>query len=186
MGPGLVEALLARNRVLAEKIGGYTIPEDFVINVRTLRTRLRQLHARPEAQPWLSRAIVLKQSQTMCGRIGFHSEPGPEELRKVAADGVELGYEIGESFRRRGIGKEAAIGLMKWAYEEHDQRCFVLSISPDNVPSLRMARSMGFRQTGYHIDEEDGLELYFERRLDCWPAEWTTASGCRSAGSLNA
>ncbi|MCY3556850.1 MAG: GNAT family N-acetyltransferase [Gemmatimonadetes bacterium] len=186
MSPGLLEALLARNRVLAEKIGGYTIPEDFVINVRTLRTRLRQLHARPEAQPWLSRAIVLKQSQTMCGRIGFHSEPGPEELLKVAADGVELGYEIGESFRRRGIGKEAAIGLMKWAYEEHDQRCFVLSISPDNVPSLRMARSMGFRETGYHIDEEDGLELYFERRLDCWPAEWTTASGCRSAGSLNA
>ena len=129
MCPELLEALLARNRELAEKIGGFTIPEDFVINVRTLRTRLRQLHARPEAQHWLLRAIVLKQSQTMCGRIGFHSEPGPEELRYVAADGVELGYEIGESFRRQGIGKEAAIGLMKWAYEEHDQRCFVLSIA---------------------------------------------------------
>lgn len=175
MGPGMLEALLARNRVLAEKIGGYTIPEDLVINVRTLRTRLRQLHARPEAQPWLSRAIVLKQSQTMCGRIGFHSEPGREELRNVAADGVELGYEIGESFRRRGIGKEAAIGLMKWAYTEHGQRCFVLSIAPDNIPSLHMARSMGFREIGSHIDDEDGLELYFERRLRHWPDEWTSA-----------
>lgn len=114
----------------------------------------------------------------MCGRIGFHSEPGPEELRNVAADGVELGYEVGESFRRQGIGKEAAFGLMKWAYDEHDQRVFVLSIGPDNIPSLRMALSMGFRETGYHIDEEDGLELFFVRRLGCWPVEWATASGC--------
>lgn len=114
-------------------------------------------------------------SQTMCGRIGFHSEPGPEDLRNVAADGVELGYEIGESFRRRGIGKEAALALMKWAYEEHDQRCFVLSINPGNIPSLGMARSMGFREIGSHIDEEDGLELYFERRLRYWPGEWASA-----------
>ena len=149
MCPELLEALLARNRELAEKIGGFTIPEDFVINVRTLRTRLRQLHARPEAQPWLSRAIVLKQSQTMCGRIGFHSEPGPEELRYVAADGVELGYEVGESFRLQGIGKEAAIGLMKWAYEEHDQRCFVLSIDPGNIPSLKLARRWGFEKQAH-------------------------------------
>ena len=177
MCPELLEALLARNRELAEKIGGFTIPGDFVITVRTLRTRLRQLHARPEAQPWLLRAIVLKQSQTMCGRIGFHSEPGPEELRNVAADGVELGYEVGESFRRQGIAREAALRLMKWAYEENDQRCFVLSIDPGNTPSLKLARSMGFRETGYHIDEEDGLELYFARRLQRWPVEWATAYG---------
>lgn len=175
MGPGLLEALIDRNRELAEKIGGLTIPEDLVLNVRTLRTRLRQLHARPEAQPWLLRSIVLKQSRTMCGRIGFHSEPGPDDLRGVAPDGVELGYEIGESFRRQGIGKEAALALMKWAYEEHDQRCFVLSVAPDNIPSLKMARSMGFRETGFHIDEEDGRELYFQRRLQSWPAEWATA-----------
>ena len=45
----------------------------------------------------------------MCGRIGFHSEPGSEDLRDVAADGVELGYAIGASFRRRGFAKEEAI-----------------------------------------------------------------------------
>ncbi len=174
MGPLLLEALLARDHELAEQIAGFKIPRDLVLSPRTLRTRLRQLHACPEAQPWLLRAIVIKRSQTMCGRIGFHSEPGPEDLRNVAADGVELGYEVCESFRRRGIGREAALALMKWAYEEHGQRCFVLSIDPDNVPSLCMARSMGFRETGSHIDEEDGLELYFERRLACWPGEWAS------------
>ena len=175
MGPRILEALIARNQQLAEKIAGFKIPIDLVLNTCTLRNRLRQLNASPEAQPWLLRAIVITQSQTMCGRIGFHSEPGPEDLRNVAADGVELGYEIGEPYRRQGIGKEAALALMKWAYEEHGQRCYVLSINPNNIPSLGMALSMGFREIGSHIDEEDGLELYFERRLGSWPSEWTSA-----------
>jgi ribosomal-protein-alanine N-acetyltransferase len=112
----------------------------------------------------------------MCGRIGFHSEPGPEELREVAADGVELGYAIGERFRRQGFAKEAALTLMRWAFETHQQRSFVLSIAPDNVASLAMAHSMGFREAGSHIDEEDGLELYFARRLDRWPDEWAPST----------
>ncbi|MCY3771997.1 MAG: GNAT family N-acetyltransferase, partial [Gemmatimonadetes bacterium] len=143
-----------------------------VLSARTIEMRLRQLHANPEIQPWLLRAIVLKRSQTMCGRIGFHSKPGPEDLRKVAAEGVELGYEVGESFRRQGIARESAIAIMKWASEQHRQRCFVLSIDPENTASLSMARSMGFMEIGSHVDEVGGLELYFERRLVSWPDEW--------------
>ena len=121
--------------------------------------------------------MVIRQSQMMCGYIGFHSEPGPEDLRDVAADGVELGYAVGEPFRRQGLAKEAAVTLMRWAFERHGQRCFVLSIAPDNEASLALAHSMGFREVGSHVDEEDGIELYFVRRLDCWPEEWEWAKG---------
>jgi RimJ/RimL family protein N-acetyltransferase len=62
--------------------------------------------------------------------------------------------------------------LIRWAFETHQQRSFVLSIAPDNVASLAMARSIGFREAGSHIDKEDGLELYLTRRLDRWPDEW--------------
>jgi hypothetical protein len=41
---------------------------------------------------------------------------------------------------------------------------------------MAMARSMGFREIGSHIDEEDGLELILERRLDRWPDEWAWAA----------
>ncbi len=108
----------------------------------------------------------------MCGHIGFHSQPSPEDLREMTADGVELGYEVDEPFRRQGFAKEAALTLMRWAFDYHYQRCFVLSIAPDNEPSLALAHSMGFGEIGSHMDEEDGLELYFERRLDRWPDEW--------------
>ena len=172
MGPLLLEAMLARDYELVENIGGFSVPETLVLSARTIQMRLRQLQANPEIQPWLLRAIVLKRSQTMCGRIGFHSKPGPDDLRKVAADGVELGYEVAESFRRQGIARESAIALMKWAYEQHRQRCFVLSIDPENTASLALARSMGFIEIGSHVDEVDGLELYFERRLAFWPDDW--------------
>lgn len=175
MGPGLLEALLAGDLARAAQIGGFQIPEDLTVSERTLQMRLQQIRANPESQPWLLRAIVIRQSRMMCGRIGFHSEPGPEYLRDVAADGVELGYEIGEPFRRQGFAKEAALTLMRWAFENHRQRCFILSISPHNVASLAMAHSLGFREIGSHMDEEDGLEWIFERRLDRWPDEWESA-----------
>ena len=176
MGPALLEALLAGDRARAAQIGGFHIPDDLILSERTLKMRLRQIQANPEVLPWLLRAIVIRESQTMCGRIGFHTEPGPEYLRDLAADGVELGYSIGEPFRRQGYAKEAALTLLRWAFEAHQQRSFILSIAPDNEASMAMAHSMGFREVSSHIDEEDGLELIFERCLDRWPEEWASVT----------
>lgn len=171
-----LEAMLAGERQRAAGIGGFHIPEDLTLSRSLLTMRLEQLRLATEEQlPWLLRAVVLRASQTMCGHINFHSCPGPADLKGIADDGVELGYSIAADFRCRGYATEAALTLMKWAFEHHRQRCFILSISPDNVASLAMARAMGFYQIGSHIDEEDGLELYFERRISRWPKEWSTA-----------
>ncbi len=172
MSPVLLGSLLADDPPRAAQIGGFQIPDGLNLRKQLLDMRLRQIRADPEVQPWLLRAIVIRESRTMCGHIGFHSQPSPEDLREMAADGVELGYEAGEPFRRQGFAKEAALTLMRWAFDHHRQRCFVLSIAPDNKPSLALAHSMGFGEIGSHMDQEDGLELYFERRLDRWPYEW--------------
>jgi len=172
MGADMLNALLAGDRAQAEQIGGFHIPGDLAIKKSTLQMRLRQLEADPLVQPWLLRAMVIRESRTMCGRIGFHTAPRPQYLEAIAADGVEMGYAVGERFRRQGYAKEAAIGLMRWAFERHQQRCFILSVAPDNVASMALARSMGFTQIGSHMDPEDGLELILARRLEDWPDEW--------------
>jgi len=174
LSSALLEALLAGDSKHAARIGGFYIPDDLILSKSLLKMRLEQIHVNPGTHPWLVRAIVIRQSHTMCGHVGFHSKPGSEDLREIAVDGVEMGYSVGEHFRKQGYAKEAAFALMKWAFENHQQRCFILSIAPDNMASLAMTHSMGFREIGSHIDEEDGLELYFERRLTHWPEEWST------------
>lgn len=34
----------------------------------------------------------------------------------------------------------------------------MVTIQPDNIPSVRLAETFGFRRIGLHIDEVDGLE----------------------------
>jgi hypothetical protein len=43
---------------------------------------------------------------------------------------------------------------------------FVVSIGPTNVASIALAQQLGFRRIGSHIDEVDGPEQIFERRVD--------------------
>ncbi|MFP6857618.1 MAG: hypothetical protein VCA73_10115 [Roseibacillus sp.] len=45
-------------------------------------------------------------------------------------------------------------------------RTFVLSISPANLPSLRMAEAMNFLKVGEHLDEVDGLEWVMRAEID--------------------
>ena len=52
--------------------------------------------------------------------------------------------------------------LMDLAEERAGIRHFVLSVSPENDPSLAIVRKLGFVKTGEHMDEEDGLEHVFE------------------------
>jgi RimJ/RimL family protein N-acetyltransferase len=128
--------------------------------------RLAQLLADPSMQPWLLRAIGLRHTGTMVGHIGFHARPGADYLRELAPGGVEFGYTIFAPFRRRGYAREACRALMDWARREHGVTRFVVSIGPTNVASIALAQQLGFRRIGSHIDEVDGPEQIFERRVD--------------------
>jgi [ribosomal protein S5]-alanine N-acetyltransferase len=172
MGVPVLEAMLAEDLVAAAGLLRCHIPPDLLLTHIPAARRLRQMYEDPTVQPWLLRAMINRTSGTMVGHIGFHSPPRPEDLAGVAPDGIELGYTVYESFRRQKYATEAAIALMHWAYTQHDQRCFVLSVSPQNVASTAMAEALGFVRCGSHIDEEDGLEIIFVRRFEKWPGDW--------------
>jgi len=107
--------------------------------------------------PWMDRAIVRKDDNLMVGYIGFHHKAPDPDLLQYSACAVELGYGIDPAFRRRGYARESALAMMAWANRQ-GVPTFFLSIGPHNIPSLRMAESMGFRKIGERMDEVDGLE----------------------------
>ena len=169
MTPAFLEAALRGDTSAAEEIVGLAIPSAWYEKRGLMEMRLGQLRQDPALQPWLVRAMALRgQGMTvpaMVGHIGFHTGPNPEYLRDLAPDAVEIGYSVFPSYRRRGYAREAAQALMDWARREHGISRFVVSISPQNAPSLALARGFGFQRIGSHMDEVDGPEDIFALRL---------------------
>jgi ribosomal-protein-alanine N-acetyltransferase len=125
--------------------------------------RLKQLENDPSLQPWLARAMRLRETRLMVGVIGFHGAPGVEYPCPVAADAAEFGFRVLPEHRRQGYAREASIALMRWAVEQQGVTDFVLTIRPDNFASQALARGLGFIRRGFHIDDVDGVEDVLER-----------------------
>jgi len=160
--PAFLQASLQGDSTTAESLLGLAIPAEWFDEQKLIQLRLNDLHQNSALQPWLLRAIGLRHRQVMVGHIGFHTAPDAEYLRELVPGGVEYGYTVFAAFRRQGYAREACEALMEWAYREHQVTRFVVSIRPDNIPSRRLAERFGFKRTGSHIDEEDGLEDIYE------------------------
>ncbi len=158
MTPAFLRASLAGDLRQAEQIIGLSLPENWPDYPRVLQLRLKQLEEDPTLEPWLLRAIALRSSGAMIGNIGFHTAPGPAYLEPISPGAVEFGFEVLASFRRQGYAEEASRALMNWASGWYGVTRFIMSISPDNIPSQALAAKLGFVRIGSHIDEVDGLE----------------------------
>lgn len=156
--PAALEALVAGDRTGASRIADCDLgdfPDD---QLSIAAVRLKDLGDDPGYLPWSLRAMALKPGLRFAGHFNFHSKPNADYLKEVAPGAVEMGYFVLPEFRRRGLAEEAALGMMAWASQAHGVGRFVVSISPENAPSVAMARKLGFARIGSHIDEEDGYE----------------------------
>lgn len=165
MSPAFLQASLTGDLKTASRLIGLEVPNDWPDERWLMEMRLSKMRENPALEPWLLRAIGLRERKTMIGFIGFHSLPGPDYLTPYASDSVEFGYTIFANYRGQGYASEAAQALMDWATHEHSVKRFVVSISPTNEPSLRIARKFGFRKVGTFTDPEDGVEDVYLREV---------------------
>lgn len=162
MTPTFFDAALRGDQIAAAHLLGVPIPAEWWLLSEYKLDRRAQARANPALLPWMERAIVLRSAQTMVGSIAFHMAPEPEPVRPLGPGGVEFGYTIFPPFRRLGYATEACQALMTWARQQGVTR-FILTISPENQPSLRIAAHFGFVKIGTQWDEEDGIEDIYER-----------------------
>lgn len=156
--PPALTALVAGDRAEASRLTQCDLgafPDD-QLSIAALR--LKDLSDDPDYLPWSLRVMALKPSLRFVGHFNFHTRPNADYLRQLAPGAVEMGYFVLPEFRRQGLAEEAALGMMDWAARTHGVTRIVVSISPENAPSVAMARKLGFARIGSHIDEEDGYE----------------------------
>ena len=160
MTPAFIEAVLDNRRAEASFELEIELPDEFPRpgERRFLEYRLRQMREDERVEIWCPSVVVL--GGRMIGHAGYHGPPGANSTQNP--DAVEFGYTIYPEWRGKGYATQAAIMLMDLAEERAGIRHFVLSVSPENDPSLAIVRKLGFVKTGEHMDDEDGLEHVFE------------------------
>ena len=155
--PGLLRLVQCAEMAELERELGARVPAGWC-EVIPARLRLEQLAADGSEQPWLIRAMILREERHVVGSVGFHRPPDRRGR-------VEIGYDVVEAERRKGYARESVGALTGWAFSTGRARFCVASVSPGNAPSLALVRSLGFHQVGEQIDDIDGLELVFECAL---------------------
>jgi len=153
-----LKALLADDLDAGGRITGIALTPDLISerNKRTWKYRVDLLTADPGAVSWALPQVALNGDGEIVGRGGFH---GPPDERGM----VEVGYAIDPEHRRKGYATALLAAMLKRAAEAPDALVVRASISPDNVASLATVAKFGFAHVGELMDDEDGLELLFER-----------------------
>ena len=165
MSPAFLEASFKGDLETASRLIGLDIPPEWLESKWLMEMRLIKMRENPALEPWLLRAVGLRATKRMIGFIGFHTLPGADYLNSYAPGSVEFGYTIFPDYRGKGYASEAAGALMDWATREHGVTRFVVSISPTNEPSLRIAQKFDFRKVGTVTDPEEGVEDVFLREV---------------------
>lgn len=161
LSPDILRLSLSNDASTVEQLLGISVPDEWFEKRGLIELRLQQLAKDPNYLPWGLRAMSLRAESKMVGYIGFHTKSGQPYLEPYATNGVEYGFTVFPAYRRNGYAREACNAVMRWAYDHYNVEEFILSISPNNIPSLRLAKSLGFEKVGSHIDESDGIEDIF-------------------------
>lgn len=156
-GP-VFRALAAGDRAAAERLSPVPL-SDYLAGPEcrgVWERRSRQVEADPASAGWVTGIIWDEQITTAVGRAGFHGPPDETGM-------VEIGYAVDPLHRRRGYARAALEALLHRAADEPGVSTVRLTISPDNEPSTNLALQCGFQRVGEQWDDDDGLEVIYER-----------------------
>jgi RimJ/RimL family protein N-acetyltransferase len=149
-------ALLDGDLGTAREVSGAPLTEYFLSEAWLWRIRAEQVRQAPDSAAWIARAAVVEPDGYVVGHVGFHGPPDQHGM-------VEVAYSVDPAHRRRGFGRALLGSALGWAAGQPDVRVVRASIRPDNLASLATIRPFGFVQVGEQWDDEDGLELVYER-----------------------
>jgi [ribosomal protein S5]-alanine N-acetyltransferase len=143
---GLMDAALAGDEALAEALG-HGVVAGWATFTEALRPTRDAVAGRPEGAAWGPRFFVTGDPPRLVGWGGFKGPP---------QDGVvELGYEIAESHRGRGIATEATRAMLAEAFADEAVTTVIAHTLPERNASTRVLEKAGFSFDGEALEDDD-------------------------------
>lgn len=98
--------------------------------------RLREYRARFDRDEDFRYAVLDKQGLTLLGEAGLYP--------RIGADALEIGYLMGASHLRQGYATEAAMAMVRAAFEIARVNRVEIHCDPGNEPSIGIPEKLGF------------------------------------------
>lgn len=106
---------------------------------------------------WGSYFIVHTEDRFLLGTCGYKGAPNTE-------GGVEIGYEIHEDYRLKGLATEVATGLIEYAFLTPQVKLIRAHTLLIDNPSASVLKKLGFSLVGLFNDPDDGDIWRWEKR----------------------
>ena len=157
-------AITSGDMATSRRLLGDRLTDDWCSDEDIAELRLRQCTQTPSYLPWSIRAMILKDTGEVVGKINAHTEPLLFQNQGETGLAIELGYAVFPPWRRRGFATEAARGFAGFA-RNNGVKWVCLSISPRNSGSLGVARHLGMVRIDSGVAAPDGPEDVFLAEL---------------------
>jgi [ribosomal protein S5]-alanine N-acetyltransferase len=135
----LMDAALAGDEALAEALGHDVVP-GWVTFTQALGPTRDAIAADPGRSAWGTRFFVASDPPELVGWGGFKGPPRHGV--------VELGYEIAESRRGRGLATAAARAMLAEAFADEQVTLVIAHTLPERNASNRVLEKAGFAYDG--------------------------------------
>lgn len=164
--PGLIALFEEKSDELAIASRNITNPhQNLIIESGPLAWRVPQVKEDPTTNKWFVRFIVLRDSREIIGSTSFHGVPDEAGM-------MEIGIGIEEAFWGTGYATEALLGMWRWVIAQPGVKTLRYTVSPTNVPSVRIINKFGFAHIGQQMDEIDGPEDIYEMSIEEFKEMW--------------
>jgi len=145
----ILEAALRGDKSLSAALGakvdhGWTEFGDSIF-----RFSLEMIKKNPSDLIWWSYLPVLKEENVLIGSCGYKGPPDKEGI-------VEIGYEIAEAYRNRGLATELAKGLTDFAFTQAEVKAVKAHTLAAVNPSGSVLKKCGMKKVAELLDPEDG------------------------------
>lgn len=124
-----------------------------------IAARIPQIRKDPSVNKWFVRWVVLRSTQEIIGATSFHGAPDENGV-------IEIGLEVESAFQRQGYGKEILQGMWGWVVTEPEVKILRYSVKENNVASIALINSFGFKLMGEQVDENNEVAKVYEMSAD--------------------